>query len=496
MLFVFGVNSQEHDQDRTARENFHHDELVATAPYNSYGDYGIFLGNFAVPDCVSGDYATYDQRRFELLTLPSKNLLYNSLKVADERDRFLFYSTKSVPNLIRTLARLIVEEDDIPKVEMSKSILKDVLKNRSVFLKKILPDDFILSMQELASKLAKPGGIDNAYHIISENDPFKNALLERIYIQTGVAKYTSELDFIAFLENMINLLQLMDIGKSTSIRLTPDYIHLLGFLISHRCIASVSEGKATKKFLLTLMNGRRDLYIGLWFYMNVTPTGLECLQTIGGNEFDQFFNRMPSVFFFPRIQQPVYPLLYLVHAPTFNKRRSSKVGPYTFESINDTNAMPLASGHSVIDQLIDTPMRLHVNLTMGGSLLIESDFKVMIFRLREISRGLLTLEIGEAQQMQFPSSFSVNINADQSSDGDQIPRWSMEITDIKLGDFIGLWNGEVDLLPKNFMDLVERSWGGARREMLLQIAAAMQVQDFFHVMLIEGQPKHHRVSHN
>jgi hypothetical protein len=485
LLWCEIAKAQERDTNESHFENLYADQTIVTASYNAYGDYGVFLGNFAASEFVSGNYITYDQRWFEMLTWSSGGQLDNSLEIPEEQDRFLFYATKSMPNLIRALARMIVDQDNDLKGGKAKILLGDLMKNRNEFMKNEIPDDFIFKMQTLVSNLDKPSGIISSLQEISENDKFKNALLERIYLQMGAVKYTNSSDFIDFLDYIIQMFQLVDTGKSTSVHLTPDYSQLLGNIINQHCLSSDAENNAIKKFFESLKKGRRDLLIGLWYYLNITPIGLECIQKTLPDQQNQFFNRKPPVFFFPRVQYPAYPKQYLVHAPTFNRKRRSRIGLYSYSSRFENNSMPLIAGHTISDQALNNSMKLQANLTDRGILKIESYFKTMAFRIREVTRRNISLTIDEAHSVPITVT---NITASTQ-------KWILDLSQLKNGEIIGLWNGEIDALPHNFLDLINQTWNGSRREILLQISAIMKMTDFIHVLLIESQPKPIHIPH-
>lgn len=451
-------------------QDFLHDTEIVTSPYLTFGDYGVHLGNFASPDIVSGDYVGYDQRWFEMLTSIGEPRLVQSLEQSVELDRFLFYASRSMANHIRALARLLIADSKRTEVRAS---LGDVINGRTTNHRKAISDEFIGRMKDFVAQAAAPNVIlGHLKNITTVNGPFENALLERIWLQLGMVQFTNAEQYSEFLVHSLRVLEQFAKGRAVTVHLTPDHSKLLGTIINAHCLRSAKETHSTKFFFSSMSRDRKDLFVNLLYFLNLAPGGLQCIQETVSDQQSELLLRVPADSFFPRVQYPAHPRLYLVHSPTYNTQRSTNIGMYTFSSSWDTDVLPGSAGRVIVGEHHDKPQKIKITLTTDGKMTVNAGFKAGIFILRENSKGELTLSTAEASPIKR-----------------KVPMWTAAFSDVRRGDVFGFWNADVEQLPSNFAELTDAAWTGTRREILLQVAASTRLNDFMHVILIESHPR-------
>jgi hypothetical protein len=462
-------------------EDFLHDVEIVSNSYLTYGDYGCHLGNYAAPDTVSSDFVYYDQRWFEMLTADSEERLLRSLERPSERDRFFFFGCRSLANHIRALSALLVIA---PGKDVHATImLQDLLTQRSEHLVKALPGSTLDKLQALAKDLRQrgPKAVVPYFGQLGAMNAFERALVERVYLQQGTANGTLS-DYL--LINMRLLEQMAQPGDRPGVvHVTPDYTKLLGNAILSKCS---KEHRAISFFLQNIYGSHKDLFVNVLYYLNIVPSGLDCiLRTIEAERLDSLQN-IPADSFFPRVQYPLYPTLYLVHAPIFQRNRASHVGLFHFSSSWGEDSLP-GSAHRVIvapgneQGEVNTSSSEHkikVNLSRADKkLTIRAGFPFNLFRIRESSKGKLTMTVYES---------NARNATDATTNG--ATQWSMLFTEYRRGDILGVFHGN-EQLSGDIATAMDLAWSGTRREILLQVAASLQPHSFYHVMLIEGQPK-------
>lgn len=473
------VEEGEKNPQTGGEDDFLHDAEIVSSQYLTFGDYGCYLGNYATPDTVSGDFAHYDQRWFEALTGGVKEeRLVQGLEREADRDRFFFLASQSMANYMRAVSTLLSVSPG--KTVHVDGLFSDLLLHRTDHMHKALNDSFLEdTCRGLARNLtsAGPRAINRVLPTMPILNMYERALLERIWLYNGMS--TAQVSDHLVLT--MRLLEQTGGDRDGTLHVTPDFAKLLASSIVRNW---PEQRRAISFFMHNIQGSHKDLFVSIVYFLNMHPDGWDCVvNSVDAAQLDQL-QYIPADSFFPRVNYPLHPTLYLVHAPSYHRQRASNVGLFHFASTGEQDSLP-GSAHRIVvhgeDDLQGGPGdKIKLTLSKTERLMtIKSGFHFNLFRIRESANGRLTLTVVDSHS---------SVESTSSAKGRAKDAYVVQYKDFRRGDIIGLFDGS-EQIPDNIVSLIDLAWSGTRREILLQVAASLPFVGFQHVMLVEAQPK-------